>query len=1079
MPNIGENSAGFQEGAAYTFTQHPETNQAALPLSLRTNAIQEPSAAENTNNLLGAKLTPSGIPSSPPMSMPLTQPKLYQVNLSENLGVSDSSSPTRPPPVNTIIAYKAGIDQNGNRYQTPIYQNQPTQQKADVPDPFSGESTKSLIDTIGTESGIKQAQSTALGNGLIDLSNQQIQARNDRINQENQVIQNTNNVLKADNAIDKLANFGIMKNNSVIENANSVIRGNNAIDRLANEGIQQQNQLIEQQNINAKVNNAIDRLAIKGFVDNAAKSGVKSFDLLGPSAIGGAFGSQGVKLGTTTPEKAVSDLQSYQQKGIPVSLSYQPTNGFSATLGEQGVKEVYGNPFGEFLKGSQAVVNSLIGKNTGLTLSGIVTKGAVEAPTRAPSVIQSIQPTFGTKLYTPPEQESPTAKSLTSLITQRPYYAAGSLFGEAGVQGLTFGAGKGVEVGSNLIRTGLGKGIVTDIANAARTEGTIAPEIEKVNPNTFHITQGTEGRTITPSTKLEKILNIFREPTKEKIIPGYGKIEGNKYAEIANNFQESPLIKPGKVSVNESRNPNEVKIPKEQGEAAIGNIYVTTGKNGSVTYVPNIISEDAKETSILIGKEVNPELVSRLNLTPSERVPGFFEGKITPESNLILREAANKGLISKVGQGFTYPLEDVAKDAGRYAEISINPALLGEEGIAVQEKILPDITRPDVTAIYQTENKGFEAGKGLNVYKGIQYGSKGEDYFINSYANLNFKPVINPVTGAEEEIRGFSLEKESRPTKSKPLNFGGEFTTSTPEKVGAGASGKANALINQPKTESILKDLFKTETVQKEPKVGDYLGLTPQIQKGRTRETQETEIVAFPPGTKAELVGKHIGLQGLNLQNDVLESAKEKQAQANRGTTLYKLSSELSQRQSERNLLKTLDITIGKQQSELTRQSLRFDVGSVLKSAQGQNQRSLLSQDTLTRQLTKQTPIQTERLGSGQTQDQLPRLTQLTKLMPLTPLLTPRQTTKPPKIDLGFGGGFDLPFGTAGGKKRKTGHGIKSYFAYSVNPNVVGAIEQAGLPGLQTSSSSSIYGKVDKQLEKATRLNFKGTKIRF
>lgn len=1095
MPNPGENSAGFQEGAAYTFTQHPDTNQAALPLSLRTNAIISPSAAENTNNLLGAKLTPSGIPTSPPMSMPLTQPKQYTVNLNENLGVGENVSGAKPPPVNPIIGYRSGIDQSGNRFQTPIYQQPPQQQKSDVPNPFSGDSTRTLSNTIGSEvpstksapypfvqgpkvipnepkevtdflntkegkSALLDYGKTALQNNLINFDNKLIDYHNNLAQEQNSVITSANINAKADNAIDKLANLGIQQKNSVIENANSVIRGNNAIDRLANEGIEQQNQVIQNANNVAKANNAIDKLAIKGFIDNAAKTGVKSFNILGPSAIGGAFGSQGIKIGTTTPEKALGDLESFQQKGIPVSLSYQPvqkqTPGFFDTL-KSDIKQ---SPIGELASGIYGGV-SLYNEKSPLPIpfTGL-SSNIKEGSTNTIPLLQS----SGTPRYQPLIPD--TSILGPNLLQKSPQYVTGALAGTVGFGALQLGvpgASKAVGVVSDLLKSPATKGILEDIAKgASRGENTITPQIEKVSPDVFHITQGTEGRSITPTQKFQKIIDIFRLPTSKEV-PGFGTVATEE----------------GKVGATEALQPKITQpIGNLQGEAEIGNVFVTTGKNGVVTYIPKTISEDVKPTSVIFDKNVNPELQTRLGLTPVEGNENILVGKLTPETRLVLREAENRGLVTKIGQGFSFPLSDVKKSPDLYAALSKNPSLLGEEGTAVQEKIFPDITRPDVTAIYQTENKGFESGKGLNVYKGIQYGSKGEDYLISNYANLNFKPIINPETGLAETLRGFGVEKSPRQTRNKATNFGGEFTTSIPEKVGAGQSGKANRLVNEVKTENILKDLFKTETPQKEEKVGDYLGFAPQIQRGRSTETQETEIIAFPPGTKAELIGKQIGLQGINVEHDILRNTQEKQSRASRESTLSKLSSELSQRQSNRDLLKTLNISTGKQQSESARQVLRFEVGSLLRTAQGQKQNSILSQDTLTRQLTRQVPIQSERVGAGQTQDQLPRLAQLTKLVPLIPL-TPGLTGKPPKIGLDFGGGFNIPQGTARGTRRKTGRGIKSYFAYSVNPNIVGAIEQAGLPGLQTSSSSSIYGKVDKQLQRATRLNFKGSKIRF
>ena len=1082
MPNPGETSSGQVPGYIDPITNRPITRETPTPAQISfspTTSIAKPET----------------IPTSPPMSMPLTQPKAYTVNLNESLGIGEGSS--KPPPVNPIIGYRSGVDSNGNRYQAPIYANQQEPSKPDVPNPFSRDSTSSLSNTIRKEvpyanlapypiiqgpkaipneppevtnylntpegkSALLDYAKTNSQNNLINFGNKLIDYHNNLVAPSNQLIEQQNINAKANNAINKLANFDIQQKNSVIENANSVIRGNNAIDKLANADIMQRNQLVQQGNINAAENNAINKLVIKSFIQNAQQKGVSSFDILGPSMIGGAFGSQGVKIGTTTAKNALSDLASFQQKGIPVSLSYQPPAPKpNAGPFDELKAEIKASPIGEFARGFLAGVGATNAKSEPVVpftgLSPTVKEGVT-------NVVPGLS-TFATKTYQPPGQIDNGFFS-SKLLGQNQQYVTGGLIGAGVIGGLQLGApgaGKAISVVSDLLKAGPTKELVSEIARgASRGETTIAPEIERISPDVFHITQGTEGRSITPTQKFTKLIDIFRLPTSKEV-PGFGTVATEE----------------GKVGAREALQPKITQpIGNVQGEAEIGNIFVRTGKNGIVTYIPKTISEDVKSTSVLIGKDVNPELVTSLNLKPSERVPGFFEGKLTPESRLILREAENRGLVTKVGQGLSFPLEDVSKSPGLYAGIAKNPSLLGEEGTAVQENIFPDITRPDVTAIYQTENKGFESGKGLNVYKGIQYGSKGEDYFINNYANLNFKPIINPVTGVTEELRGFGLENPPRQTKGKMVNFGGEFKTSVPEKVGAGQSGKANSLINEVKTEKIFNDLLKTESPQNEEKIGDYLGFTPQIQRGRSKETQETEIIAFPPGTKSELIGKQIGINGLRFENDILQQTKEKQSRAERSTTIGKLSSELKERQSERNLLKSLNIS-GQKEIRQSRQGLSIDVDRLLGIKQGQRQSTSLLQDVTTRQLTRETPIQSERTGSSQIQDQLPRLTGLTKLVPLVPLI-PGQTTKPPKItrELG-GGGFNLPYGTAGGKKKRGGRTRTIFAAYSVNPNIVGAIEQAGVQGLQVSSTSSVFEKVDKQLRKATSLNYKNKKLRF
>lgn len=983
---------------------------------------------------------------------------------------------TTPPPINPgVIGYTSGFDQNGNRYQTPIYANQQKQQD-DVPNPFSQQSTSklstSLIDSVKpdtTQTDIQKAQTTALGNGLIDLSNKQIQAKNDSINQENQIITQVNKNNLVNNAIDKLANGDIAQHNQIVTQLNNNAKIDNGIAKLANSDIIQKNQLIQQSNVNNAIDNALGKLSVETYITNAKNQGVKSFDIIGPSAIGGAFGSQGTKIGTTTPENAINDLASFQAKGIPVSLSYvplvaKPAPGLFDVL-KSDIKE---SPIGDFARGIVAGIGATNARSEVQTPFTGLTNSVKEGST---NLVPGLS-VFATKIYQPPTQIDNGFLS-SNLLQKNPQYVAGglaSLVISGGLQVGAPGVGKVPGLVSDLLKSGAGKGIVSDIATAAsKGENTIAPQIEKVSSGTYRITLGTEGRSITPTQKFTKLLDIFRTPTQEKNIPGFGTIPGEKYAEISKGFTDQPLLQPGKVGANEIGTPKITQpIGNLQGESAISDVFVSTGKNGVVTYVPKTISEDVKPTSILIDKNVPDALQTRLGLTPFEGNPDLLIGKLTPETRLILRDAENNGLVSKVGQGFSFPLSDVTKSPDLYSAVAKNPSLLGESGTALQDKILPEVTRPDITAIYQTTSKGFESGKGLNVYKGIQYGSKGEDYLINNLATLNFKPIINPVTGAEESLRGFGSKKSGRPTKSKPVNFGGEFTTTTPEKIGAGANGKANSLINEARSENVFKDLYKEQPVQKEEKVGTYLGLSPPITK--SKQTQETEIISFPPGTKSELMGKQMGLQGLKIESDILQDIKTKQDRASRSSTLSKLGSELSTRQNNQNLLKTITIS-----GQRENQRSRFDLGSLLSTKQSQGGIFILRQDVLSKQTTITTPDQTTKPTFGLRYDVLPIPVQTTRLIPVPkpfPIPTPERTPLRTPLRISFPD-FNFTFGGVGGNRHKKTGSIKSYFAYSVNPGIVGAIEQAGIQGLQASRSDSVYLKVDKQLQRATRLQGK------
>src|SRR5207245_363676 len=77
---------------------------------------------------------------------------------------------------------------------------------------------------------------------------------------------------------------------------------------------------------------------------------------------------------------------------------------------------------------------------------------------------------------------------------------------------------------------------------------------EPKTSNLFTFEQGTEGRSITPSTKPESIFRVTREPS-------------------------------GKVSAGFSKVPPEIKIPKSQGEAENPLAFIETTKAGPTAIV--------------------------------------------------------------------------------------------------------------------------------------------------------------------------------------------------------------------------------------------------------------------------------------------------------------------------------------------------------------------------------------------------------------------------------------------------------------------------------------------------------------
>lgn len=270
--------------------------------------------------------------------------------------------------------------------------------------------------------------------------------------------------------------------------------------------------------------------------------------------------------------------------------------------------------------------------------------------------------------------------------------------------------------------------------------------------------------------------------------------------------------------------------------------------------------------------------------------------------------------------------------------------------------------------------------------------------------------------------------------------------------------------IKKPKATAKEKEgLITVTTTKADQEMAKYLGETKK--RGRVSFAQESEVISYPQGTKSELTGKQKGIQELKFDTDMLQGLKQKQTQASKSDLISRLTSEFDQ-------------TLA--------QTSKYKLTGMLET-QGKQQGTL--QDIISLQTTK--PVQIE--GFKQTQEQKPRLgdnlifgkPQLTipDLMPKPQIPTPQ--TPIPDITGGkggfpIGGGFGIPPGTAGGKKRRSKRLGLSFNIYSVNPEIVGAIEQAGVVGLSVSRSPAIYQSIDKELKKAGRIGRgKGTKLAF
>lgn len=1201
------------------------------------------------------ELDGSDIPRTPPSSLPLTHtPVAYSLHLSEGVGIDDqvgggtkSVSPIETV-ANQIIGYRSGIDQNGNRFQTPILENPQPVQKADVSDPFSSASTKSLSDSIGGESNLdslsinnligksfegKSPGEYNLGNGLIDLANQQIVSKNQSIGLGNALadISNQQNVEKAQraglgNALIDLSNQQISEKNAIstakaesslkgivaaglignakefnVYNASGVKVGSipanansyNSLRTLLDIGepisIRAVNPIAQQ---NAKTEAAKSLSDLKAYIGNAKTEGISSLDILGTSKIGGAFGSQGVKIGTTTPDNALRDVLGYEANGIPVSLSYQPVTKSVPSPFDSIKTSITSSPLGQPIKGLFAGfgATNVQGTEPPKPFTGIIEpKQFTDLDLRNVGNVLSNPVSSATSIFKPTVKQNAGFfnENLPNLIAKNPAYALSGLAGAGLGVGLTLGfpgAGKALGLGSDVVKAGENLAKETPAFEAittktARTYPTYAATnmMREKLPNdllsldtkverepvsaTIPIPKNPQFEDVTHETisKSLKIQNDLLLPTEKVPMFKQAVPQSDLILKGETGKGGKPLFGSGSPIKITDHNTNEIAnlYGKANGKAPIEKITDLTtnsisplsrlniGKQFTGSYpksylppvskMPKVFEQTPPEITNPLGRRGKPpvDITSIQEQGVKELYSDILNRQFKPEETLtasgkpgninnpfinILEKSTPKisnGIKSNViptdlSEFFIRPgkidterllgIEQptIGESEGRLKDIMKAVNARNERENPSETTARTPINTPDIDRFVSNSQdfkksmkdigldiKGMFTETKINLGKGIGFPySKGGSTKLGFDINKPTNPfdALGPKNKPKGESKGkgnqflIQIEKEATKTLENEVKSGGYRE----DNIALG-TGKGSLIINQ-NTEKIgisgLLGGTKTDQANKK-----YLeSLTGRKQ---SRIYEESQVIAFPQGTKSELTGKQMGIQGIKLTNDILQQSKEKQTNAERASTLYKLGSELKQRENQRNSLRSLNM-FGQKSEQQNKQGLRFNFENLLSTKQSQRSKNDLLQSSRFDQIVRLTPLQTQGPKPLQTQDMLtvPRLITTPLLIPLHPYPIPIPIPTPPENPPKLLGGLNFPTGiylsgsSGGNKKPRRRSGI-SFNVYSVNPDIVGAIEQAGVTGLQVSRSSDIYGKVDKQLQRATKLQYKGSKLRF
>jgi hypothetical protein len=419
----------------------------------------------------------------------------------------------------------------------------------------------------------------------------------------------------------------------------------------------------------------------------------------------------------------------------------------------------------------------------------------------------------------------------------------------------------------------------------------------------------------------------------------------------------------------------------------------TYTKPTEITLEPGLEGE-AKNPYALINPKGATAIVRS---TPNDVLP---PDKLLVEFQGILPEEA-------AGQAVHYGLEEVPGMKNVYFG-KATPHNVGmlEEGVKAGKIKLG-------TDIFQYGSKEFarhpkiygEVTRNPELFKSKAFGKGG------AFESVTRPSVLRYLIGRDAtEVKAPKIGPNSlvRNKNVRPMT-GGEFGIGDvgTGKVGAGAAGRAINLLKN--TETIAKDFGKVATNQGSKRRYDSLGviLTPEEKqsrrRGSSRNDLEFETIRYPNILSVDQIGRirTKGRQLSSLQSDI---------------GLLQVNEMIGQTQSNSLLnLTKLGIT--------TKTKTKTDLDTI----------TIPKLDFGTGLTTKQTTRQT---------------TDLITIPGQVPKRPPPTTKQPPPQKILLGGlYFGIPGYPSGNKRKRNYRSRATFFTYSVNPNVVGAIAEAGQPG--------------------------------
>ena len=607
------------------------------------------------------------------------------------------------------------------------------------------------------------------------------------------------------------------------------------------------------------------------------------------------------------------------------------------------------------------------------------------------------------------------------------------------------GGGKGTGISTEIkptLRFEKIKDTVTSVFSKTPKEVNVLQSGEKIQQEIDSIDRQIEKlKVFTDSNRFDKDLV---QRTNEKINDLIQKREG---------LRQQSSVMPGEakypVSIIEFNRPPTPNLPTGNNIIQIGKaVPIAETKIGSTIFVEGTVP---RQNLLDIGLVELPNFSSKeFGIATSQgQTNAIYQGIVT-ESNFGKLVAAEKlGAIKTIAQGKSAPLEYLLKGKTdllrEYAGVNTKttniekPLKFSWRTFKKEPEIFDPFKIPKPVKNIQPEISVFAKTKPDEIRTPTEFGivntgpiKSGETRGVTGIGSKSLKNF-------EQDILNPFKESESSFKKSRPFKF--DIVES---RGGAGSSGKSASM-------SLDEALGAAKThiranIPVEPQ--DILFSGPRGLLPQYHGVLSDNVLAFPQGTPERIKNQ------IKIDTGLDTSSRQKQSQIGEGDYFKRFGLEtIGQTKKEFEKQDEIDIFI-----HTPKEGQKEKIGGISITGLGLG--------------LGVTPIYGMGLDITPKQDlETTPITELTTI-PITDIITEPVPEKPyTGFELGkFGIGFP-GFGIGGGGGTRPKRYKKKYLVSSIDPLNPGSIVTAGVREQQISSSKSIYGKIDVQLNKARKKN--------